>query len=98
MDLLLTKEEWSNFWSPLCLSLQVSLVATIVVIVSGTILAAKLARKKFKGKALLETCLLLPIVLPPTVTGFLLLVLFGRNSILGKVIEWIFHQPVIFTW
>ena len=98
MDLLLTKEDWSNFWPPISLSLQVSLIATVCVIVSGIILAALLARKKFKGKVLLETCLLLPIVLPPTVTGFLLLVVFGRNSIIGKGIEWLFHQPIIFTW
>lgn len=50
MDLLLTKEDWSNFWPPISLSLQVSLIATVCVIVSGIILAALLARKNLKER------------------------------------------------
>ena len=41
---------------------------------------------------------MLPLVLPPTVVGFGLLVLLGRNGPVGRWIEWLFHQPVIFTW
>jgi molybdate transport system permease protein len=40
----------------------------------------------------------LPLVLPPTVVGFLLIILFGRNSPVGRLIEWIFKEPVMFTW
>lgn len=98
MDSLWTKEEWLAIWPPISLSIQVSLVSTLLVLILGTGIAAKIARKKFNGKAILETILLLPIVLPPTVIGFLLLVIFGRNSIIGQAIEWIFHQPIIFTW
>ena len=98
MDLFLSKETWLAISSPIFLSLQVSFVSTFFVMITGTLLAAKLARNRLKGKSLLETLLLLPLVLPPTVIGFLLLVIFGRNSIIGQIIEWIFHQPIIFTW
>ena len=41
---------------------------------------------------------MLPMVLPPTVIGFFLIVIFGKNSLAGQAIEWIFNQPIIFTW
>ncbi|MBY7144980.1 molybdate ABC transporter permease subunit [Virgibacillus sp. NKC19-3] len=94
MDLLLTEE----FLRPIWLSLKVALLAGIIVIILGTLAGRILARKKFRGEAVLETILMLPMVLPPTVVGFLLIVIFGRNSIAGQAIEWLFHQPVIFTW
>ncbi|MBA9027430.1 molybdate transport system permease protein [Peribacillus huizhouensis] len=46
----------------------------------------------------METTLMLPMVLPPTVVGFFLIVIFGKNSMAGKAIEWLFKQPIIFTW
>lgn len=98
MDLLLTRQEWEHFWSPVFISLQISIVSACLVLIIGTGLARLLARKQFKGKSIVETCLLLPIVLPPTVIGFLLLICFGRNSWIGQLIEWIFNQPIIFTW
>ena len=52
----------------------------------------------FRGKIVLETVFMLPLVLPPTVVGFLLLVLLGRKSLLGQWIEAIFSAPVIFSW
>lgn len=57
-----------------------------------------MARAKFRGKVLVETLFLLPLVLPPTVVGFFLIVLFGKNSIFGQLIEWIFNQSIMFTW
>ncbi len=57
-----------------------------------------MANRKFKGKALVETVFLLPLVLPPSVVGFLLIVIFGRNSLIGQLIEKLFEQPVMFTW
>lgn len=87
-----------NFWSPVKLSLEIASVSIVIVIVLGLILGKFMANKKFKGKAVFETILLLPLVLPPTVVGFLLIVLFGRNSPVGELIEWIFNQPIIFTW
>src|SRR5699024_8808075 len=98
MDLLLNKDFMQEFLSPVWLSLKVASIAGVIVIIIGTILGRLLARKDFKGKAILETLLMLPMVLPPTVVGFFLIVIFGRNSILGQAIEWIFNQPIIFTW
>lgn len=98
MDLLLSSDFMEEFLSPIWLSLKVASIAGIVVIIMGTIIGRILARKAFKGKAVLETFLMLPMVLPPTVIGFFLIVLFGKNSFAGQAIEWLFNQPLIFTW
>ncbi|MFB7141483.1 molybdate ABC transporter permease subunit [Gottfriedia sp. NPDC056225] len=87
-----------EFLIPLKISLKVTVVSGILVIILGTIAGRILSMKSFKGKTLLETILMLPLVLPPTVVGFLLLVIFGRQSFLGKMIEWFFKQPIVFTW
>lgn len=98
MDLLLNKDFMQEFWSPIWLSIKIATIAGIIVILLGTFIGRIFARKSFKGKAILETILMLPMVLPPTVVGFFLIVVFGRNSIAGQAIEWLFHQPIIFTW
>jgi molybdate transport system permease protein len=87
-----------DFWSPVRLSLEVSVAAGLIVFVIGILLARWMAGARFKGKAVVETIFLLPLVLPPTVVGFLLIVVFGKNSPVGQAIEWVFKQPVIFTW
>ena len=87
-----------EFLIPLKISLKVTIVAGVIVIILGTIAGRILSMKSFKGKTLLETILMLPLVLPPTVVGFLLLVIFGRQSFVGKMIEWLFKQPIVFTW
>lgn len=62
------------------------------------VLAAKLmANRAFKGQAIIDTLLLLPLVLPPSVVGFLLIVVFGKQSFVGRGIEWLLNGPVIFT-
>ncbi|MFJ7953740.1 molybdate ABC transporter permease subunit [Lysinibacillus sp. NPDC096418] len=88
----------SDFWSPLKLSIEIAIVAGIIVIVAGTLFGKWMAKRDFKGKLILETALLLPMVLPPTVIGFLLIIIFGKNSIFGELIIWLFDQPVMFTW
>ncbi|MBN3545144.1 molybdate ABC transporter permease subunit [Fictibacillus barbaricus] len=88
----------AEFWSPVKLSLGIALVAAILVILTGLFLGRVMADRKFKGKSILETAFLLPLVLPPTVVGFLLIVLFGRNGPGGQLIEWLFNQPIMFTW
>ncbi|HEY2494996.1 MAG TPA: molybdate ABC transporter permease subunit [Paenibacillus sp.] len=90
--------EWQMYWSPIRLSLQVALLSSIVTLVLGVSTAWWMSRNDFKGKTLIETLFILPLVLPPTVVGFLLLVLLGRNSWVGQAIEWLFSAPVIFTW
>ncbi|MEE6453179.1 molybdate ABC transporter permease subunit [Gottfriedia acidiceleris] len=89
---------FEEFLIPLKISLKVTIVAGFFVIILGTIAGRILSMKSFKGKTLLETILMLPLVLPPTVVGFLLLVIFGRQSFVGKMIEWLVKQPIVFTW
>jgi molybdate transport system permease protein len=88
----------TDFWSPVKLSIEVAAVSGVWVFILGLFFSKLMANAKFKGKAVVETVFLLPLVLPPSVVGFLLIVLFGRNSVVGQVIEWIFKQPVMFTW
>jgi len=70
-------------WTAILLSLRVSLVGTIVSLPLGILVAYALARWSFPGKTLLNGLVHLPLVMPPVVTGFLLLILFGRKGVLG---------------
>lgn len=98
MDLLLNKDFMQEFLSPIWLSIKIATISGVIVILIGTLIGRILARRSFKGKSILETTLMLPMVLPPTVVGFFLIVIFGKNSMAGQAIEWIFKQPIIFTW
>lgn len=60
----------TDFWSPLRLSIEIAFVAGITAIIVGILMGKLMATRHFKGKLLLETILLLPLVLPPTVVGF----------------------------
>ena len=88
----------TDFLSPLKLSIEIAFVAGIIVIVAGILLGKLMAKRNFRGKLLLETVMLLPLVLPPTVIGFLLIIIFGKNSIFGEFVQWLFDQPIMFTW
>jgi molybdate transport system permease protein len=80
------------------LSLQVAATATFFVVIIGAFIAYLLARKEFKGKEILDTVFTLPLVLPPTVTGYYLIILFGRNGYIGNFIfEWT-GWTIMFTW
>jgi molybdate transport system permease protein len=85
-------------WFPLWLSLRVACCATALVLVIGTALAYVLSHKSFRGLNLLDGLVTLPLVLPPTVLGYYLLVLLGRSSPLGKAYEALFGHPLVFTW
>ncbi len=85
-------------WFPLWLSLRVAALSTAAAFVIGLWLAWLLARRPFRGRDVVTAAVTLPLVLPPTVLGYYLLVLIGRNSPLGQVYEWIFNQPLVFTW
>ncbi|EIT85969.1 molybdate ABC transporter permease ModB [Fictibacillus macauensis ZFHKF-1] len=87
-----------EIWSPIQLSISVAIASVSIVTVLGILLAKGMARKVFKGKIMIETMIMLPLVLPPTVIGFLLIIVFGKSSWLGQFIETLFHQPIIFTW
>jgi len=80
------------------LSLLVATVAVIVSLPLGIALAWLLARREFRGKTMLETFVNLPLVLPPIVTGYLLLVTFGSKGWLGQSMHEWFGWRIVFTW
>ena len=84
-------------WSPVRISLETSVAATLIVMVVGLAAAAWRERHSGPAMALVDGLLLLPLVLPPTVVGFFLLLLFGRNGPLGKLLLR-FGQTVVFSW
>ncbi|SER90766.1 molybdate transport system permease protein [Gracilibacillus ureilyticus] len=88
----------SDFWSPVKLSLEVASVSILIVLITGLLLGRFMANRRFRGKSVVETVFLLPLVLPPTVVGFLLIIIFGRNSLVGQMIEAVYQQPVMFTF
>lgn len=88
----------NEFWSPVILSLKVSLLAGLIAFVLAGYVAWKMTGKRFKGKLFIETLIMLPMVLPPTVVGFLLLVAFGRRGVIGKIFEMMSGLPIVFTW
>lgn len=84
-------------WQPLILSLEVAGIATVLVFIAGTLLARFFLRHRFPGKDILEAFFLLPLVLPPVVTGYALLLLLGRYGPLGATLERWFNIQIIFT-
>ena len=84
-------------WYPLFLSIRVGLIAVVFVSILGLPLARLLARRSFSGKKVLESIITLPMVLPPSVVGYGLLMIVGKNGIIGKPL----HEmgiTLIFTW
>ena len=84
--------------SPLVLSLQVAAVATALALVAGVALGWLFARRRFPGSAVLEAVCMLPLVLPPTVIGYAILVAAGRRSPLGAWLRENFDYTIIFSW
>ncbi|KEF38309.1 molybdate ABC transporter, permease protein [Schinkia azotoformans MEV2011] len=85
-------------YSPLLLSLKISSISTIIVFFLGLVVSRFLSRRNFFGKSVIESVLLLPLVLPPTVVGFGLLLLFGKNGPIGRLLlDW-FDIQIVFTW
>ncbi len=80
------------------LSLQVALAATALIVPVGAGLAYLLARRSFRGRDLLDIALTLPLVLPPTVTGYYLVILLGRNGPIGGFIYARTGWTIMFTW
>lgn len=87
-----------DVWIALSLSLKVACCATLLNLLLGTAAGFLLARGRFPGRDLLDTLLTLPMVLPPTVLGYYLLVAFGRNGWLGQHLQQWFGIQLIFTW
>lgn len=84
-------------WSPLWISLKVAGWATVFSVLFGLPLSYSLAKARFPGHELLQGMSLLPLVLPPTVLGYALLVGLGSRSLLGRWLAQL-HHPLVFTW
>jgi molybdate transport system permease protein len=85
-------------WTAIDLSLRVATVATLASLPLGVLTAFVLARGRFRGKILLDSLVHLPLVLPPVVTGYALLLLFGRRGPIGMWLESTFGIVLSFRW
>lgn len=90
----------SDIAFPLTLSLLIATCSAVLCTIVGVPLAYLIATREFRGKALLDVVLTLPLVLPPIVTGYYLLLLVGRAGLLGILTQRLFGQPIqiSFTW
>ncbi len=84
--------------NPIILSLKVALIAVCIDFVFGLAVARMMARKDFSGKNLVESMIILPMVLPPTVLGYGLLIFLGKRSPIGHILLDYFDFQIIFTW
>jgi molybdate transport system permease protein len=85
-------------WFPLWLSLEVAAGATAISLALGLWLAWLLVNRNFTGKDVVDALTTLPLALPPTVLGYYLLIVIGRNSWIGEAWEALTGSPLVFTW
>ena len=85
-------------WSPLWISLKTGIVATVISFFLGLWAARKVIKKDYRMKSVLDGILTLPMVLPPTVAGFFLLLIFSRRRPLGMFLDDTFNIQVVHTW
>ena len=85
-------------WSALTLSLQLALATTLILLPLAVLIARPLAWRRFRGKSLAEALVALPLVLPPTVLGFYLLVALGEASALGQFYQALTGRALVFTF
>lgn len=85
-------------WTAVALSFRIAVVAVIATLPFGILLALALARGRFRGKMLIDAIVHLPLVLPPVVTGYVLLILFGRRGAIGAFLESKFGIVLAFRW
>ena len=80
------------------ISMKVALTATIFTLIAGILLARLFTKYDFKGKDLLEVLIILPMVIPPSITGYGLLILIGKRGLVGKILFEAFGVSIVFTW
>lgn len=85
-------------WEPLKLSFLVVTVATVIIATLGLALGLLLAKGRFRGQELLASLFTLPLVLPPTVSGYYLIVLLGRHGLIGETVYKLTGWTIAFTW
>jgi molybdate transport system permease protein len=86
------------WWAPLGLNLKVATLATLVALFAGLAAAYALKRWRFPGRELVDAICTLPLVMPPTVLGYYLLVLIGRRGLIGQWLQETFGITLMFTW
>jgi molybdate transport system permease protein len=91
-------ETFQLIMSPLLLTLKIAAISTVFVTLLGVLIAYVLAKKEFTGKWMADMFVTLPLVLPPTVTGYILILLLGKNGILGSIFTKITGSGILFTW
>src|SRR5690554_5731608 len=84
-------------FSPIILSVKVATAAVFIVVILAIPIATFMAKGRFPGKSVVESILTLPLVLPPSVVGFILLYLFGKNGPIGKFLGEVFGVTVVFS-
>ncbi|TCS83151.1 molybdate ABC transporter permease subunit [Tepidibacillus fermentans] len=87
-----------TFLQPFFLSFKIASIATLIDFIVGTIMARILSIRQFPGKSIVESIILLPLILPPTVVGFGLLWLFGKKGLIGEFLDQVLHIQLVFTW
>src|SRR5918995_2697318 len=85
-------------WTALALSLRLGALTVMILLPVGLVLSRWLAYRSFRGKGIAEAALALPLVLPPTVVGYYLLVTFGGSSPLGQVWQQLFGHTLVFSF
>ena len=85
-------------WRPLWLSLQIASLSTALTVIAGTGFALLLAWRRLPARHLIDSLISAPLVLPPTVLGYYLLVLLGRNSAIGAAWQRVFGEPIVFNF
>ncbi|WP_241420770.1 molybdate ABC transporter permease subunit [Candidatus Contubernalis alkaliaceticus] len=85
-------------WFPILLTLKIAVCSTLIVVLTGVPFGWLMARGKIPGKSLLSSLAALPMVLPPTVLGYYLLVLLGRQSFPGRFLQEQLGISLVFTW
>ncbi len=84
-------------FSPLWISLKTAFLATIITSIIGIFISYKMANYKGRGRGIIDGIFTLPLILPPTVIGFFLLLLCGKNGFVGKIFM-SFNKNIIFSW
>ncbi len=93
-----TSQSFEKIINPVALSFKIASIATVFVLVLALIASKFLSKPKRRGKMFFEMFFMLPLVLPPSVIGFILIIVFGGNSWIGQRVESIFGQGLMFTW
>lgn len=91
---LLTRADWQALW----VTIQLAGITTLILLIIGTPLAWWLARSRWRGKFVIEALVALPLILPPTVLGFYLLLLLSPGSWVSQALSWLGIQPLAFSF